>query len=218
MLGGNRTHARRRTYIFSAMRFRFVLAPLALLVSLAAAAPASGAERFVNVVEFSFQPKTLQVDPGDTVTWTFSEAGHTTTANRGQAETWDSGPETNDAGTRFSHTFDTPGRYGYICVPHGSFMTGVVQVGRDEFPKSQRSFKQSRRGNSIVMTFRLVEPAKVTARLRGPSRRTATRRRLEPGRHTIRFARLREGRYRGTATFEDDFKKKSVARTSTVIR
>jgi plastocyanin len=191
---------------------------MGLLFSLAAAAPASAAERLVNVIDFEFQPKNLQVDPGDTVTWTFTAAGHTTTANRGQAETWDSGPAANPAGTRFSHTFNTPGRYGYICIPHGSFMTGVVQVGQDEFPKSQRSFKQTRRGNSITMSFRLLEPAKVTVRLKGPSRRTAARRRLEPGRHSIKLSRLRDGAYRGTVTFEDDFHKKSVVRTSTVIR
>jgi plastocyanin len=200
------------------MRFRLALAPLALLVALSAAAPASAAERAVNVVQFSFQPETLQIDPGDRVTWTFSEPGHTTTANSGQAESWDSGPDTNDANTTFSHTFDTPGRFGYICIPHGSFMTGVVQVGRDEFPKSQRSFKQTRRGNSITMRFRLVEPAKVTAKLRGPTRRSVTRRRLEAGRHSIKFARLRDGRYRGTVSFVDDFRKKSVVRTSAVIR
>lgn len=200
------------------MRFGLVPAPLALLLLLAAAGPASAAERLVNVVDFEFQPKTLQVDPGDTVTWTFSDGGHTTTANPGQAEKWDSGPAANPAGFRFRHTFGNPGRYGYICIPHGSFMTGVVQVGRDEFPKSQRSFKQTRRGSSITMSFRLLEPAKVTVRLRGPSRRTATRRRLEPGRHSIKLSRLHAGRYSGTVTFEDDFKKKSIVRTSTVIR
>jgi plastocyanin len=201
------------------MRSRLLVAPVALLVLLAASAPASAAERFVDVTaDFQFLPKSLQVDPGDTVTWTFSAEGHTTTANRGQAESWNSGPETNAAGTTFSHTFRTPGRYGYICIPHGSFMTGVVQVGRDEFPKSARSFRQTRRGNSVTMRFRLVEAAKVTVRLRGPSRRTVTRRRLEPGRHSIRVRRLRGGRYRGTVTFVDDFKKKSVVRTSTVIR
>jgi plastocyanin len=200
------------------MRFRLVLAPVALLCSLAAAAPASAAEQLVNVIDFEFQPKSLQINPGDTVTWTFTDGGHTTTANAGQAERWDSGPAANPAGERFSHTFTTPGRYGYICIPHGSFMTGVVQVGRDEFPKSERSFKQTRRGNSVTISFRLVEPAKVTVRLQGPTRRGATRRRLEPGRHSIKLSRLRDGRYSGTVTFEDDFKKKSVVRTSTVIR
>ena len=202
------------------MRFRLVLAPLALLVSLAVAAPASAAEQLVNVVDFEFQPKRVQVNPGDTVTWTFTDPGHTTTADRGQAESWNSGPAANPAGDRFSHTFRNPGRYSYICIPHGSFMTGLVQVGRDEFPKSQRSFRQTRRGNSITMRFRLVEPAKVTAKLRGPTRRTITRRRgrLAPKRHSIKFEGLRDGRYRGTVTFVDDFKKKSVVRTSTVIR
>jgi plastocyanin len=191
---------------------------MALLVFLSASAPASAAEQLANVVDFEFQPKSLQVNPGDTVTWTFTDPGHTTTADRGQAESWNSGPGANPAGDRFSHTFTHPGRYSYICIPHGSFMTGVVQVGRDEFPKSARSFRQTRRGNSVTMRFRLAEAAKVTVRLRGPTRRTVTRRRLEPGPHSIRVRRLRSGRYRGTVTFVDDFKKKSVVRTSTVIR
>jgi plastocyanin len=200
------------------MRSRLALAPLALLVFLAATAPASAAEQLVNVVDFEFQPKSLQVNTGDTVTWTFTDPGHTTTSDPGQAERWNSGPAANPAGERFSHTFTHPGRYSYICIPHGTFMTGVVQVGQDEFPKSQRSFKQTRRGSSITMSFRLVEPAKVTVKLKGPSRRTATRRRLEPGRHSIKLARLRDGRYSGTVTFQDDFKKKSVVRTSAVVR
>jgi plastocyanin len=191
---------------------------MALLLFLAASAPASAAEQLVNVVDFEFQPRSLQVNPGDTVTWTFTAPGHTTTADRGQAESWNSGPAANPAGERFSHTFRTPGRYTYICIPHASFMTGVVQVGRDEFPKSQRSFRQMRRRNSVTMRFRLVEAARVTVRLRGPTRRTVTRRRLEPGRHSIGVRRLRSGRYRGTVTFVDDFRKKSVVRTSTVIR
>jgi plastocyanin len=200
------------------MRFRLALAPLALVVFLTVPAPASAAEQLANVVDFEFQPKSLQVNPGDTVTWTFTDPGHTTTSDRGQAESWNSGPAANPAGDRFSHMFRNPGRYTYICIPHGSFMTGVVQVGRDEFPKSQRGFRQTRRGNVVTLSFRLVEAAKVTVRLRGPTRRTVNRRRLETGRHSIRLARLRSGRYRGTVTFVDDFKKKSVVRTSTVIR
>ena len=200
------------------MRFRLIPALLALALLLAAAAPASGAERLVNVVDFEFQPGTLQVDPGDTVTWTFSESGHTTSADRGQAETWNSGPAGSPAGARFSHKFDTPGRYSYVCIPHAGFMKGVVQVGRDEFAKSQTAFRQTRRGSSLTMSFQLVEAAKVTVRLKGPSRRMVSPGRLEPGRHRIKLSRLRAGRYKGTVTFVDDFKKKSVVRTSAVIR
>jgi plastocyanin len=203
------------------MRTRLLIAPLVLLAPLAAPAPASAQDHVVDVVDFAFAPKSLQIDPGDAVTWTFTAGGHTTTAERPQAEAWNSdpsGPGFNSAGDRLSHTFDTPGRYQYVCIPHVGFMTGVVQVGTDRFRRSQTRFRQRRRGSTLTFSFRLREPAKVTVRLRGASRRTVTRRRLGRGRHSIRVARLREGRYRGTMTFVDDFDKRSVVRTSAVIR
>jgi plastocyanin len=203
------------------MRTRLLIAPVLLLAALAAAAPASAQDHEVDVVDFAFTPESLQIDPGDTVVWTFTAGGHTTTAERRQAETWNSDPSGsgfNSAGDRFSHTFATPGRYQYVCIPHAGFMTGVVQVGADRFRRSQTRFRQRRRGRTLTFSFRLREPAEVTVRLRGASRRTVTRRRLETGSHSIRLARLREGRYRGTVTFVDDFDMRSVIRTRAVIR
>jgi plastocyanin len=200
------------------MRIHRLLAPLALLVPLAAATPASADDVSVNVVDFEFEPGTLQIDPGDRVVWNFSAGGHTTTARSGQAERWNSGPATNPAGTSFSHTFDAPGRYQYVCIPHASFMSGVVQVGRDEVARTYSSFRQRRRGSSLTLSFRLAEPAKITVKLRGPSRRTVTRPRMDEGSRSIKLSRLREGRYRGTVTFVDDFDKRSVARVSATIR
>jgi plastocyanin len=199
------------------MRTRLLIAPLVLLAALAAAAPASAENHVVEVVDFRFAPDSLQIDPGDTVVWNFEADGHTSTSARGESERWNSGAVA--AGQAFRHTFSEPGRFSYICIPHEfAGMTGVVQVGRDEFPRSHARFRQRRRGRTLTFSFTLLEPARVTVRLRGASRRTVTRRRLGTGRHSIRVARLRDGRYRGTVTFVDDFDKRSVVRTSAVIR
>ena len=200
------------------MRAPRLLAPLALVIPLALAGPASAQDHQVNLVNTAFQPATLQINPGDRVIWSFLEEGHTTTSRSGQAESWNSGPDTEPAGATFSHTFNTPGRYQYICIPHQFFMDGVVQVGQDQVARTYSRFRLTGRGNSLRISFRLAEPAKVTWRLRGPSRRTVTRRRLNTGSHSMRLSRLRVGRYRTTVTFVDDFDKRSVARARAVIR
>jgi plastocyanin len=200
------------------MRPHRLLLPLALATPLAFAAPAGAADTSVNVIDFEFVPRVVNVDVGDTVTWGFSAGGHTTTSRSGQAESWNSGPDTSPAGATYPKTFDTPGRFQYICIPHASFMTGEVVVGEDEFAKSHSSFKQVRRGNRITFRFTLVEPARVTAKLAGASRRSATRRRLGTGSHSIAFRELRAGQYRGTVSFTDDFDKTTRVRTFTVIR
>lgn len=200
------------------MRRHRLLIPLVLLAPLALTAPAPAADTTVRVDDFKFIAKDVKVDVGDTVTWAFDKDGHTTRSNSGQPVGWDSGPATNALGTTFLKTFDTPGRFTYFCEPHQSFMKGTVTVGSDRFAKSQASFKQTREGKKLIFAFRLREPAKVVAKLGGASRRSLTRRRLEPGRHKLAFNRLKAGAYRGTVTFTDDFDKQSNVKTSTVIR
>jgi plastocyanin len=200
------------------MRPRRLLIPLAALCPLVLAAPAMAADTSVNVVDFEFQAKSVQVDPGDTVTWNFAVAGHTTTSNSGQAERWNSGPETNDGGTSFAHTFTKPGRFSYICLPHQSFMKGTVTVGTDEHRKSQSKFSQLRRGSTVTYRFTLVEAAKVSIKLSGAAKRSVTRKRVGAGRYSIPFRNMKPGKYTGKATFTDDFGKKSVVRISTTVR
>jgi plastocyanin len=200
------------------MRPRRLLIPLAALCPLALAAPAMAADTSVDVVDFSFNAKNVQIDPGDTVTWNFVVAGHTTTSNSGQAERWNSGPETNDGGTSYPHTFNRPGRFSYICLPHQTFMKGTVTVGTDEHRKSQSKFSQSRRGSTVTYKFTLVEAAKVSIKLSGAAKRKATRKRLRAGRYSIPFRNMKPGKYTGKATFTDDFGKRSVVRISTTVR
>jgi hypothetical protein len=58
----------------------------------------------------------------------------------------------------------------------------------------------------------------VTYKLRGPSRRTVKRSRLDAGRHSFTVKRLKRGRYRGVLTVVDDFDKKLTPRNAFVIR
>ena len=77
-----------------------------------------------------FSPVSVTIEAGDTVQWTWSAGGHTTTSGSPGSPDgiWDSGIRNN--GATFSHTFDTAGSFPYFCGPHGSCcgMTGTVNV------------------------------------------------------------------------------------------
>jgi plastocyanin len=87
----------------------------------ASAATASGA---VSIKDFSFQPGSISVAVGSTVTWTNDDTtGHTVTADDGS---FDSG--TLAPGATFSNTFSTAGTFAYHCNIHHS-MTATITVG-----------------------------------------------------------------------------------------
>jgi plastocyanin len=200
------------------MRPHRVLMPLAVILALGSAAPAVAADLPVEVVDYEFLPAERKIALGDTVIWSFTNGGHTTTAARGQADKWNSGPATSEAGTTYQKTFNTPGRFQYICIPHASFMKGTIEVGEDAERDTVDNFKGTRRGDNIKISFKLNEAAKVTYKLKGPSRRTVERGRLDAGRHSFRVRNLRKGQYRGTLTLVDDFDKKATRRSFFVIR
>ena len=75
-----------------------------------------------------FEPRTITVKAGTTVTWTnFDAFEHTVTADDNSFQS-----DLFGQGETFSHTFSTPGTYRYYCVPHGgpggAGMAGVVVV------------------------------------------------------------------------------------------
>ena len=102
-----------------------------------AAVPAWAATSSVEVVDFAFKPASVQIAPGDTVTWTFSGTGldlrHSVTSDDGQSESFDSDPGNpsplHAEGDQFSHTFSAPGRFTYFCKVHPTTMKGTVVVG-----------------------------------------------------------------------------------------
>jgi plastocyanin len=92
-------------------------AALMLMVGSVAAADAS-----VSIQDFAFQPASVTVRVGDTVTWTNrDDVVHTVQ--------WSGGSESPDLenGESYSRTFTSTGVFSYICGPH-PFMTGSVRV------------------------------------------------------------------------------------------
>ncbi len=188
-----------------------------LALTLGLAAPAAAGEQAVDVIDYDFMPKALQVQPGDTVTWSFSgDAEHTATSVKGQAESWDS--DIVAKGGSYSHTFTKPGRFAYVCLPHRSFMKGTVQVGEDTVAVTYEGVKTSVRAKKATTRFELLEAARVSGKVTGPKKKklTASLARTEAGTAKLGWSKkkLAPGAYKGTLTFVDDFQKKSTKKVS----
>jgi plastocyanin len=81
----------------------------------------------VTIKNFAFQPKTLTVKSGTTVTWTNDDSTpHTVQFADRSIPT---SPDLSAGGgqSTYSHTFPAPGTYPYICGIH-TFMTGTIKV------------------------------------------------------------------------------------------
>ena len=98
--------------------------------------------------ELTYEPRDIEVAAGTTVTWeTVGSIGHTVTAYgddipSAAAYFASGGFETEaaarggypgggnvPAGGTYAHTFETPGEYGYFCIPHeNAGMVGTVRV------------------------------------------------------------------------------------------
>jgi len=121
------------TFVPRAWRLALVLAVLALAAGLAVPALAKNAD--VSIVGTSFQPATITVGVGDTVTWTTTQSigqQHSVTSGKpgapDQGKVFDSGLGLQENGQTFPFTFTTPGTYDYFCQVHPTQMTGQVIV------------------------------------------------------------------------------------------
>jgi len=92
---------------------------------------------------FSYYPDPLTVSTGTTVTWTFRSANHNVSC---KPENWGSASlpegaepfasyegensfETRPEGETYERTFEVPGTYEYVCVPHvNNGMVGTLVV------------------------------------------------------------------------------------------
>lgn len=78
----------------------------------------------------TFEPSTLEVEVGTTVTWiNTSDVGHTVTSGSDGDHDgiFDSGAM--EPGDEFSYTFEEEGTYNYYCIPHLDVgMTGTITV------------------------------------------------------------------------------------------
>lgn len=77
----------------------------------------------IVITNFSFEPATITVKAGTTVTWVnHDDEPHTATANDKSFNS-----KTLDTGDHFSQQFKAPGIYNYYCALHPK-MTGKVIV------------------------------------------------------------------------------------------
>ena len=84
-------------------------------------APAAGGST-VSIKDFAFNPGSITVASGTTVTWTNDDtAGHTVTADDGSFDS-----ATVAAGATFSQAFGTAGTFTYHCNLHSSMTATVV--------------------------------------------------------------------------------------------
>jgi plastocyanin len=97
-----------------------VLAPFVLPARAQSAAAANG----VSIDNFTFNPVTLTVKAGTTVTWTNKDDIPHGIASSNNAFTRSEAMDTDDS---FSFTFTTPGTYQYFCYIH-PHMTGTIVV------------------------------------------------------------------------------------------
>lgn len=77
----------------------------------------------VKVVNFSFTPQSITVQPGTKVTWDFEDSvDHNVDIDNGKIQSKDL-----HKGETYSYTFNKAGTYNYICSIH-QYMTGKVIV------------------------------------------------------------------------------------------
>ena len=116
----------------------------------ATSTPAADADATISVGpggSLQFEPETTAVSKGDTVEWVFDSGGHNVSGHP-DAHPDVSLPEgaepfasydisgddvnhlsLNEAGSTYRHTFETKGKYTYVCVPHAaSGMIGDITV------------------------------------------------------------------------------------------
>lgn len=96
---------------------------LLIAVAVAAASPVQAANITVQIDNFTFNPKSIRVKAGDTVTWTNADdIPHTVTSKTSAFRS--KAMDTND---KFAFKFTTPGTFDYFCSLHPN-MTGSIVV------------------------------------------------------------------------------------------
>ena len=106
--------------MFLAKRFCLLLILLSLSIFLSSQVSATIHD--VLIVDFSFNPSSVNVTAGDSVRWTNNGASdHTSTSDSG---VWNSG--TIPPGSSFTRQFSTPGSFPYHCAIHTSMLATVI--------------------------------------------------------------------------------------------
>ena len=113
------------------MRPRFLLPVVAVLATTLFAAGCGGAAgrsepvattEVKMVKSYRFDPKTIEIEAGQTVTWTNEDNFTHTVQVEGQED------HKVEQGDSVEITFDEPGTYDYVCTLHSQDMDGTVIV------------------------------------------------------------------------------------------
>ena len=112
-----------KTKSFSLLFCLLFAIPLMIGIGRASEPPAPAAVQ-VNIFNYKFDPATVTVPVGTTVTWTNKDEIPHTVASSDKSFPGSSGLDTGDS---YSYTFTKPGSYAYFCTLH-PFMTGKVVV------------------------------------------------------------------------------------------
>ncbi|MGE5625764.1 MAG: plastocyanin/azurin family copper-binding protein [Bacillota bacterium] len=108
--------------ILSLMILTAVMGALVAGAVRAADAPAKGPE--IGILNYKFDPDTVTVTAGTTVTWVNKDDVPHTIASSDKRFTSSGGL---DKGDSYSYTFNTPGTFAYYCSIH-PFMTAKIVV------------------------------------------------------------------------------------------
>lgn len=101
-----------------------------------------------------FEPAILHVNVGDSVTFVPTDEGHNSASKRGMIPDGAS-PWNGALDERLRVTFDVPGIYGHICLPHYEWgMVGLIVVGNDL--SNLKAVKKIRHPGSARKTFRAL--------------------------------------------------------------
>lgn len=95
---------------------------------------AAGASRTVEIRDFAYEPETITVAEGTTITWTNRDFfGHTVTSGTpdDQTEAFDGvlGEVAEAEGLTFSLTMDEPGSQPYFCRFHPTMLGEIIVEG-----------------------------------------------------------------------------------------
>ena len=107
---------------------RFLLIVIALLSCAAAAAPlaSEGGSASVSIANKKYDPATINIKVGDTVTWTNNDDhDHTVVADDGSFKSDKLGN-----GDIFQHQFKKAGTYSYSCAYHPRMKGKVIVAGK----------------------------------------------------------------------------------------
>jgi len=107
-----------------------LVAALGWVAIMAPLAHADDTTTSADIIQFGFEPATLQVAPGTTVTWTNHDSIiHSVTSGTPDAAdgAFDSG--FFDQNGTYSFTFTDAGEYAYFCMRHNFMRASVSVVG-----------------------------------------------------------------------------------------